>query len=113
MRRAFVRRIMAVLPYYGYTLPERKIKARDLIWAKLVANFITANNIINLANKSPKKTEVLSYDNASFHSVQALLCLKQYIISYHYDKAGNSACQIIYTIIKVNVFIPIKTHKIK
>ena len=55
MRRAFVRRIMAVLPYYGYTLPERKIKARDLIWAKLVANFITANSMFNLANKSPQK----------------------------------------------------------
>lgn len=51
LKRASTRRVNAVIPYYGYARQDRKMRARDPISAKLVADLITtagANRVITM-----------------------------------------------------------------
>ena len=44
-KRASAGRVTAVMPYFGYARQDRKVKARDPISAKLVANLISGSGV--------------------------------------------------------------------
>jgi len=44
-RRASARRITAVIPYYGYARQDKKIKPREPVTARLIANLITTAGV--------------------------------------------------------------------
>lgn len=57
LKRASAGRITAVMPYYGYARQDRKVKSRDPITAKLVANLITqagADRILSMDLHAPQ-----------------------------------------------------------
>jgi ribose-phosphate pyrophosphokinase len=56
LKRASARRVTAVIPYYGYARQEKKIKPREPITAKLMADVITvagANRVLTVDLHSP------------------------------------------------------------
>jgi ribose-phosphate pyrophosphokinase len=56
LKRASARRVTAVIPYYGYARQEKKIKPREPITAKLVADVVAvagANRVLTVDLHSP------------------------------------------------------------
>ncbi len=56
LKRASARRVTAVIPYYGYARQEKKIKPREPITAKLIADMVAvagANRVLTIDLHSP------------------------------------------------------------
>lgn len=62
-RRASAGRITAVIPYYGYARQDRKVKARDPITAKLVADLITSAGADRILTMDLHAAQIQGYFN--------------------------------------------------
>lgn len=62
-KRASAARITAVIPYYAYARQDRKVKARDPITAKLVANLLTKAGADRVLSLDLHATQLQGYFN--------------------------------------------------
>ncbi|MBC8419345.1 MAG: ribose-phosphate pyrophosphokinase [Desulfobacterales bacterium] len=79
MRRASAERITAVLPYYGYSRQDRKVKPRVPISAKLVADLITAAGANRVVSIDLHAGQIQGYFNIPVDNIFAAPILLKYI----------------------------------
>jgi len=79
MRRASAERITAVIPYYGYSRQDRKVKPRVPISAKLVADLITAAGANRVVSMDLHAGQIQGYFNIPVDNIFAAPILLKYI----------------------------------
>ncbi|MCD6305647.1 MAG: ribose-phosphate pyrophosphokinase [Deltaproteobacteria bacterium] len=79
MRRASAERITAVIPYYGYSRQDRKVKPRVPISAKLVADLITTAGAHRVVSMDLHAGQIQGYFNIPVDNIFAAPILLKYI----------------------------------
>ncbi len=79
MRRASAERITAVIPYYGYSRQDRKVKPRVPISAKLVADLITVAGANRVVSMDLHAGQIQGYFNIPVDNIFAAPILLKYI----------------------------------
>ncbi len=78
LRRASVRAINAVIPYYGYARQDRKTRARDPITAKLLADLITTAGANRVVAMDLHAGQIQGFFNIPLDHLTALPILAKY-----------------------------------
>lgn len=79
-KRASAGRITAVIPYYGYARQDRKVKSRDPITAKLVADLLTAAGANRVLTMDLHASQIQGYFNIPVdHLLGAPILAEHYI----------------------------------
>ena len=85
MKRASAKRITAVIPYYGYARQDRKVRARDPISAKLVANLITSAGADRVLTMDLHSAQIQGFFDIPVDNLTAMPIFS----SYYLDKFDN------------------------
>jgi ribose-phosphate pyrophosphokinase len=80
-KRASAGRITAVMPYYGYARQDRKVKSRDPITAKLVADLLTAAGAHRILTMDLHAAQIQGYFNIPVDHLLGAPILAQHFIS--------------------------------
>jgi ribose-phosphate pyrophosphokinase len=80
-KRASAGRITAVIPYYGYARQDRKVKARDPITAKLVADLLTAAGAHRVLTMDLHASQIQGYFNIPVDHLLGAPILAEHFIS--------------------------------
>ena len=89
LRRGSAGRIVAVLPYYGYARQDRKVRGREPITAKLVANLITAAGADRVLAMDLHADQIQGFFDLPVDHLPARRIIADYLISEGY--CGESA----------------------
>ena len=79
-KRASAGRINAVVPYYGYARQDRKVKSRDPITAKLVADLLTAAGADRVLTMDLHAAQIQGYFNIPVDHLLGSPMLADYFI---------------------------------
>ncbi len=78
LRRASAARITAVLPYFGYARQDRKMRPREPISAKLVANLLTTAGCDRILTVDLHAGQIWGFFDIPVDHVQARMILGEY-----------------------------------
>lgn len=78
LKRASAGRINAVVPYYGYARQDRKVKAREPITAKLVANLMTVSGADRVISMDLHAGQIQGYFDIPVDHLTAIPYLAKY-----------------------------------
>jgi len=81
LRRASVRRVTAVVPYYGYARQDRKTRGREPISAKLVANLITTAQADRVLTMDLHAGQIQGFFDIPVDHLTSLPLLAEYLAS--------------------------------
>ncbi len=79
-KRASAGRINAVIPYYGYARQDRKVRSRDPITAKLVADLITAAGADRVLTMDLHAAQIQGYFNIPLDHLLGMPIIADYFI---------------------------------
>lgn len=79
-KRASAGRINAVVPYYGYARQDRKVRSRDPITAKLVADLITAAGADRVLTMDLHAAQIQGYFNIPLDHLLGMPIISDYFI---------------------------------
>jgi ribose-phosphate pyrophosphokinase len=79
LKRASAKRITVVIPYYGYSRQDRKVKPRVPISAKLVADLITVAGANRVVSMDLHAGQIQGYFNIPVDNIYAAPVLLKYI----------------------------------
>ncbi len=79
-KRASAGRINAVIPYYGYARQDRKVKSRDPITAKLVADLLTAAGADRIITMDLHSEQIQGYFDIPLDNLLAAPLIHDYFL---------------------------------
>jgi ribose-phosphate pyrophosphokinase len=85
LRRASARRVTAVMPYYGYARQDRKVRAREPITAKLVANLITAAGAMRVLSVDLHAGQIQGFFDIPVDHLMGVPILAEYFLNKQID----------------------------
>lgn len=80
LKRASARKIVVVMPYYGYARQDRKASPREPITAKLVANLLTSAGTTRVMTMDLHAQQIQGFFDIPVDHMQALPILAKYFI---------------------------------
>ena len=88
-KRASAGRVTVVMPYYGYARQDRKVKSRDPITAKLVADLLTAAGADRVLTMDLHASQIQGYFNIPVDHLLGSPILSNYFVSKGLEDADD------------------------